>query len=769
MNITSLISKAWLIYYCIIAATTILLLSNINSKYDELLTKRKHDQLYITKIVKADINTLLSKYETMIDLVNEDFKEDNILNQHILQNILQKSDLLMGFIIFNLDGTLLTKSNNLPDKAYEINSDLYFDKSFADSLYKDNLMIGKAIFSPVTKKWIIPIRKTLFNKAGLANGFITSAINLEKLKQKWLRSQAFGNTITLMFDQNFYPFLHTGITTDNYQKFYATPLTNDQLTNTEEQLKKQNITLDMLRNTGEVAQLIFTVEGNKVLHSLTYNKEYQFWTRSSRPLSDVITPLAYAAGYCLALYSIFLLVVFFLFKWIIRIEESKLVTLTYKTEHDDLTDCYNRSVLEPLMKQLSKAQIRFSMLYIDLDNFKNINDSFGHNYGDALLQAVSLRIKKSLTNMPSHLIRYSGDKFIVLIEKDNENVVRNFAAGLLNHLAKLHCINNHSFSVTSSIGIARYPSDAKNLDTLISYAENSMEIAKKTKNHYLFFSQEVHQLLLKQGEIEQALRYAIDAGEISIVYQPQVDNENNLYGVEALVRWHSALLGTIPPDIFIPIAEKTGLMPELGQYIMNKAMHEIASLQRSSKTTFALSINVSVRQFVQVNFFEKLTKSIQYFGEKNLPITIEITESLFIESLEVLLPIFCKMKANNISLALDDFGTGYSSLSMLRDAPIDELKIDKSFVDHISANKTDRAMVKSIISMGKNLNMRVLAEGVETSEQANILADNGCDLLQGYYFSKPLPIKELTDFVKMQPGKIQSKIYANKSHTKCSL
>lgn len=769
MNITPLIRKTWLIYYCLVALTTTLLLTSINSKYNELLTKYKNEQFYVTKVVKEDINTLLSKYETMIDLVNEDFSQDNMLNQRILQNVLQKSDLLIGFGIFNLEGALLAKSNNLPDKLYNINSELYFDKIFSSNLYKNNLMIGKALFSPVSNKWIIPIRKTLFNKAGLANGFMTSAINLEKLKQKWAKPQAFGNTITLMFDQNFYPFLRTGITVDNYQKFYTTPLTSDQLTNTEEQLKKQNITLDILRNTGEVAQLIFTVKGNKVLHSLAYNKEYQFWTHSSRPLSDVITPLISAGGYYLTLYFIFLIVVLMLFKCIVKVEQSKLVTLTYKTEHDDLTGCYNRSVLEPLMKQLDKTKKHFSMLYIDLDNFKNINDSFGHKYGDALLQAVSQRIKNSLETIPSHLIRYSGDKFIVLIEKDNEKIIRHFASVLLNDLAKLYCINNHSFSATSSIGIARYPNDAKNLDTLISYAENSMAIAKKTKNHYLFFSQAVHQQLLKQKETEQALRHAIDANEISLVYQPQVDSENNLYGVEALVRWNSKTLGNIPPNVFIPIAEETGLMPKLGQHIMNKAMHEIASLQKTLNTSFALSINVSVRQFVQVNFFEELTKSIQYFGEKDLPITIEITESLFIESLEVLLPIFCKMKANNISLALDDFGTGYSSLSMLRDAPIDELKIDKSFVDYISDNKTDRAMVKSIINMGKNLNMRVLAEGVESAIQANILAENGCDLLQGYHFSKPLPIKELAKYVKNNPGDGKPKIHANKEHTKCAL
>ncbi|WP_413694332.1 EAL domain-containing protein [Psychromonas sp. KJ10-2] len=203
----------------------------------------------------------------------------------------------------------------------------------------------------------------------------------------------------------------------------------------------------------------------------------------------------------------------------------------------------------------------------------------------------------------------------------------------------------------------------------------------------------------------------------------------------------------MPPEIFIPIAEQTGLMPKLGQYIMNKSMYEITALQNKLATRFSLAINVSVKQFVQLNFFEVLMQSIEDFGDKSLPLTIEITESLFIESLDVLLPVFEKMKKHQISLALDDFGTGYSSLSMIRDAPIDELKIDKSFVDHITDNNVDKAMVKSIISMGKNLNMRVLAEGIETLEHAKILSKYGCDLFQGYYISKPLNIEELEAFV----------------------
>ena len=753
MKIFQLIRHTWLIYFCLVVFTTILLLTTVYGKYDELLTKRKYEQLYITKIVKADINSLLSTYESILDLINVGFNEDHQFNQSVLQKILKKSDLLAGFAVFNLDGTLRAKSDNLPQKLFELKGDRYIEQGFYGPVIADKLMISRPIFSPITKKWIIPIRKALIDKQGSVTGFLFSAILINKLQPKWPQSKSFGNSLMLTLDQSFYRLLDTAMGTGEYAENFSTPFTEQHRDEIDKELKKQNLTLEMLRDTEEVVQFGFNNKDKEELHSLSFNKQYQFWTHASRSLTSITSQLLYTSAYYFILYFIFLAVIFFLFKWIIRIEKNKLTELAYKTEHDDLTGCYNRSVLPHLIHDLSNVKKPFSMLYIDLDNFKNINDSFGHKYGDALLKAVSLRIQQSLTGEKGKLgdlIRYSGDQFILLIEMENKQNISDFAKKLLDDLAEMHCIFNHSLTITSSIGIACYPRDAKQLDTLISYAENSMLIAKKTKNHYLFFSQEVHQHLLKQTEIEQALRTAIEKNEISLVYQPQMDTFNKLYGVEALVRWESKTLGVITPDIFIPIAEKTGLMPILGQHIMNRAMYEISSLQRKSKTTFALSINVSVRQFVQTNFFEVLIKSILYFGEKNLPITIEITESLFIESIDVLRPIFTKMKDHNISLALDDFGTGYSSLSMLRDVPIDELKIDKSFVQDINKNKTDKAMVKSIIGMGKNLNMRVLAEGVETAEHAEILAEYGCDLFQGYHFSRALSIKELEQFIQQR-------------------
>jgi len=743
MNVLN--KKTWFIYYGLIAIGFFLLIINVNSKYNELLAEKKHEQFYITKIIKADIDATLSKYETMIDLINEDFNEDNSLNQNILHRILEQSELLGGFALYNIDGKLLAKSDNLPDALYNVESSTYFDTK---TLANNKLTISKPAFSPLTNRWIIPIRKHLINSSDQVDGYMAASIDIKKLEKKWSQTKTFGNNIEITLDNSFYRLINTGVKAGDEELIYNSPLSQTDINNIEAQLKKQDLSLEKLKKTDTVAQIILPSQHSDILHSIIYDSNYFFWTHSSRPLNGLTIPLLYATGYYALILLLLLIIGFFLFRRIVRIEESKLYELTYKSKHDDLTGCYNRTVLPELTKKFKKAKKTFSLLYIDLDNFKNINDSFGHEYGDILLKEVSVRIQNNLPPLKGELIRYSGDEFILLLESNNKHLIEGFTIRLLSVLAKLHTIENNSFSVTGSIGITRYPNDSKNLDTLISYAENSMAIAKKVKNQYLFFSQEVHEKLIKEVQIEQALHYAIDNNEISLAFQPQLDRQQNLYGVEALVRWHSKKLGFIPPDVFIPIAEESGLMPKLGQYIMNTAMHEVTTLQKQLEIDFSLSINVSVRQFVQVNFFDLLMASINNFGSESLKVTIEITESLFIESLDVLLPIFDKMKNNNISLALDDFGTGYSSLSMLKDAPVDELKIDKSFIDQISTNKKDQAMVKSIIEIGKNLNMRVLAEGVETSEHLEILESSGCDLFQGYHFSHPLSIYQLYEFIK---------------------
>ncbi|MGB5445790.1 MAG: bifunctional diguanylate cyclase/phosphodiesterase, partial [Psychromonas sp.] len=453
--------------------------------------------------------------------------------------------------------------------------------------------------------------------------------------------------------------------------------------------------------------------------------------------------------YYLIFYLLLIATIFTLFRWIVKNEINKIDQLTYHAQHDQLTGLVKYNVVNKYLVSMQRMDERpFALLYIDLDNFKIINDTFGNSYGDIILAKVAKRILKCLLSYKGRACRYHGDEFIIFVESADKTEIAQLATLLLKTISQPYVIRQNNFKISCSIGIACFPEHSRDMETLLRYAGHSLFMAKKTKNEHQFFSKILHHQLQQNLKIELSLYQAVINQEITLVYQPQLDCDNTLFGVEALVRWHHKELGFIAPDVFIPIAEKSGFMPQLGLYIMHKAMQEIALLKQQENLAFKLSINVSIRQFMKIDFMTKLIEACKSHAMDPATVTIEITESLFIERLDNLLPLFHAIKTQGFSLSMDDFGTGYSSLSMLKRVPIDELKIDKSFVDHIVTNQADMAMVENIINMGKALGMKIVAEGVEDSQQVDLLKKAGCDILQGYYFAKPLALEELKIFAK---------------------
>ena len=746
--------NTWQIFYSIIFVGGLLLSAATYIKYQVLLKETRSEQLYVSKTFNNHLTSLLTQYETVLDLISDEFSQNKKLNIEILDNVVNKSHLLVGIAIFSVDGTVKISTSNLAPINYpNLLKNPHSRAWFKDTLNRKQMVVGKPYFFTSIEKWLIPVRKRVMDRQGKVIAVISSGVDLVALSKQWDETEGLNNTLQAVLDKQFFHLLHTGISTEAYEQYYNTPITTPILKGLNSALEKQKLTFEELRHSGAYIQMSSEISEQATISTLTYNQKYRFWVLAAQKYKHIYNKLYDFFWPCLAFYLFLIVLFFILFKWIIRIEKSKISELTHKAEYDALTGLPNRTFLNKQLHELqSPEKTPFSLLYIDLDNFKNINDMFGHSYGDLLLIEVTKRINESLAPYKGFASRYSGDEFVIFIESEDKEEIAAYARFLLKSIALPYLINSNTFKISSSIGIARFPDDAANIETLLSYADNSMFLAKKKKNHYLFFSKEVHHQLMRNIEIEQALHRAIINDEISLVYQPQLDREQKLFGVEALVRWNSKKLGFIAPDLFIPIAEETGLMPKLGLYIMHKAMKEIAILKKQEGLAFKLSINVSVRQFMQIDFIEKLLQACTYYSTDKAAITIEITESLFIESLETLSPLFHKMKANAISLSLDDFGTGYSSLSMLRKVPIDELKIDKSFVDHIATNNTDRAMVKNIIRMGKELGITVLAEGVETAEQVEILQQADCDIFQGYYFSKPLSLNDLTAFAKEHKG-----------------
>jgi len=451
---------------------------------------------------------------------------------------------------------------------------------------------------------------------------------------------------------------------------------------------------------------------------------------------------------------VFMLIMYLLFRHIDRVERNRNNELVFQATHDALTKLPNRNYLTSTFDQWINEKKYFSLLFIDLDSFSGINDGFGHSIGDGILVELSKRFK-AITSPDELLVRHGGDEFVLLTAGPDLEQCEQRAAALIYEACDNVRAFDMTFSPSCSIGIARFPEHGTRLDELLRASDIAMYEAKKKRNSVALFRSSLEEGYLLRLKIEQQLRGAEKRGEIYMTYQPQINAAGHLHGVEALVRWRHPELGNIPPDQFIGVAEQSGGMGKLGAYIVDQSLNQIQALRQRRKINFKLSINISLRQFVEADFADYLLAKLLDVGMPTQDVCLEITENLLIEDLNHVRVVLQKLHKAGVRIALDDFGTGYSSLSILRNLPIDELKIDKSFVNNIHSDEASFKMVKNIINIGRIYEMDILAEGVETEEHMRMLEDCGCDLFQGYLFARPMEISDLDLYVDneaLKPG-----------------
>lgn len=483
-----------------------------------------------------------------------------------------------------------------------------------------------------------------------------------------------------------------------------------------------------------------------------YHPRYEFWLISEIEDAFLIREfLDIFASYLLVMLA-FTVSMYLLFGYIDRKEQGRRRELTFQANHDALTSLPNRNYLISTFDEWKHEKQAFSLLFIDLDSFKGINDSFGHSIGDGILVELAKRFHAN-TNHDELLVRHGGDEFVLLTASSDRDHGEQRAAELIYQA----CDNVRAFDMTfspgCSIGIARFPEHGTRLDELLRASDIAMYEAKKKRNSVALFRPSLEEHYSRRLKIEQLLRGAEQRGEIYMTYQPQIDAAGRLHGVEALVRWHHPELGLIPPDQFIGIAEQSGGMGKLGAYIVDQSLNQIQTLRQRYEMHFKLSINISLRQFAETDFADYLLAKLLDAGMPVHAVCLEITENLLIEDLDHFRGVLQKLHSAGVRIALDDFGTGYSSLSILRNLPIDELKIDKSFVNNILSDETSLKMVKNIINIGRIYEMAILAEGVETEEQRQMLQDCGCDLFQGYLFARPMDIDALEKYIQNEASR----------------
>ncbi|AKJ27361.1 PAS-domain containing protein [Caldimonas brevitalea] len=432
--------------------------------------------------------------------------------------------------------------------------------------------------------------------------------------------------------------------------------------------------------------------------------------------------------------------------------------IQYLARHDSLTGLPNRAWFHDLLTLAlhgaRRYQRKLAVLFIDLDRFKIINDTLGHEAGDQLLKEISSRLKRCLRACDV-VARLGGDEFVVMVQEIEEpeqlvTVARKILAAVLEPVPIL----GQPCRVTASIGIAMYPAAGEDDQTLMKNADIAMYVAKEEgKNNYQFYSPDIKTQSLERLALETGLRNALARGEFSLHYQAKVALQSEaITGVEALLRWHNAELGPVSPAQFIPVAEQTGLIVPIGRWVLRTACAQNVAWQQQGMPPMCIAVNLSARQFLHDGLLDDIADALRDSGMDPALLELELTEGMVMHNTERAVALLTQIKQMGVRISIDDFGTGYSSLAQIKRFPIDALKVDRSFIREVASDSADRAITGAIIAMGKTLSLTVVAEGVETLEQRDFLRENGCDEMQGFYFSKPLPPEELAAFLAKERG-----------------
>jgi diguanylate cyclase (GGDEF)-like protein len=529
-------------------------------------------------------------------------------------------------------------------------------------------------------------------------------------------------------------FTASGIAVQSGQPYISNDYLNDpRMTRFRERLRKNGVR--------SVASFPFIKDGQSVGYLNFQSDQLGVFTPE---LTDLLQRLADNVAFALGNFD--------------RAEQKKQADdrIQYLATHDNLTGLPNRGTFMELLEQSIKSARRHNsacaVLFIDLDRFKVINDSLGHAAGDALLIEVANRLRSSVRESDV-VARLGGDEFVVILEDavDRDHVAE-VARKILETLMRPIVLGGHECRATGSIGIALFPDNGGDAQTLTKNADMAMYLAKEDgKNDFRFFSPEVRSQSIERLVLETSLRHALELNQFSLHYQPKLDiASGQINGVEALLRWTHPDLGQLPPMKFIPLAEETGLIVPIGRWVLRTACSQNVAWRRAGLPEIAIAVNLSPRQFSDENLLRDIDDILNDTGMSPKLLQLEITESMMMQNVQRAIKLLDQIQSRGIRLAIDDFGTGYSSMSMMKQFPIDTIKIDRSFVRDLEKNAEDRAIAMAIINMGKALGLTVVAEGVETSEQDEFLRTHACDELQGYLFCKPVPAAEIPDLLRPQ-------------------
>ncbi len=639
-------------------------------------------------------------------------------------------------------GVLGTAEVNVADREYFIRQ-----RDAAAS----GLVIARPLFARISKEWTIPVSRRISKPDGSFAGVVYVNASMGHLYMTFASLELGAHGSVALFNQEREIFSR-----------YPAPDEGGAI--------GKKLTIERLQTLLQAGKDAATYKASSMFDGTRHI--YSYRKLSDHPLY-VITGLAeadYLADWWREVKKMTLLGVLFLLvtlwlTWLTsrawRSQKQAALSLRNSEEqikfmatHDALTGLPNRMLARDLFELAAsfadRADFRLAVIFLDLDNFKTINDSLGHSAGDTLLKVTAQRLRDCMRDMDT-LSRQGGDEFLILLsDLGDVDAVSVVVEKILRCLAAPLEIAGAEFTTSLSMGVAIYPEDGKDFDTLLKKADTAMYQAKAAgRNTYRFYAEQMNVDVTEHLRLRNGLRLALERDEFVLHYQPQINLASGaIIGVEALIRWNHPQLGMIPPDRFIPIAEDCGLIVQMGDWVLLEACRQAVLWRKAGLAEMVMAVNVSSVQFNKHNLEHSVIQALVDSGLEPACLELELTESILIQDGERVLHSIQRLKSLGVQLSIDDFGTGYSSLSYLKRFAVDKLKIDRSFVRDMASNPNDAAIVLAIIQMARSLGLRTIAEGVEDEQQLAILGLQKCDEVQGYYFARPLPAHEFMRFAQ---------------------
>lgn len=709
---------------------------------------------YLNRILNKSTADNLSHYETILRILGNRLMEAGVENnperiRRLLEELLEINPELGGYGLAGSDGQLLIVSGiesgkSLPNLLENPDS----AETFRQATQSTRLVVGRTYYFDLLEKWITPIRIAIRDVQGNVALVMTAGVILDTDEITWNAIEIpEGLRISLVRQDGFNQLTRPTLTSEEYETNYNTPLQSACMQAIIRSYNNEGMIWD--RDCG--AYIMASIIPSYNLYSvLQTDISHVRNTWLNRMLPPVIVYLL-LFGSSIFIYMAAKKMQLSSDKERARHEQI----LLFQANHDELTLLPNRMRIMDRMEQAildsNRTEKSIALLFLDLDNFKAINDTLGHIIGDALLKQASERLSECVRATDT-VARLGGDEFLIMLrEFTNTDDIRKIGNKILEAFRTPFQIEQRSLYSTASIGISMYPGDGDDAHDLLKSADTAMYQAKDDgRNRYCFFSSAMNERSLRRMEIENHLRKALVNNEFSLVYQPQVQLTSKTYsGVETLLRWNNPKLGLVSPAEFIPIAEETGLINDIGLFVLNQAIKEISCVEQETRSEVTLAMNVSAIQLQDDAFLCHMEDIISSGKRVAKRIECEITETMVVDKTIRTREALNSLYKLGVKLAIDDFGTGYSSLSYLAKLPVHTLKIDRSFIFDTPHDLNHTQLTQTIIAMSKGLGLEIVAEGVENAEQATFLINEGCDFGQGYLYARPMPADELIEFINM--------------------